>query len=153
MRRRTLLALEAARTISPIAPRSAFAALATLEPLLALAGILGAFVTGFGDHFLVAVILIIVARAPLILEADPALAQHAEIMVGELQIIFALDAVAGKLRVAREALVLLEQLRCVAALPIVLAVASGLSPEVLSPLPPTTAPATALSLIDQIRLP
>jgi hypothetical protein len=64
-----------------------------------------------------------------------------------------LDAVAGKLRVAREALVLLEQLRCVAALPIVLAVASGLSPEVLSPLPPTTAPATALSLIDQIRLP
>ena len=66
-------------------------------------------------------------------------------MVGELEIIFALDAVSGELRIARQALVLLEQLRRVAALPVVLAVASGLSAEVLPPLSPTTAPAAALS--------
>ena len=87
---------------------------------------------------------------PLILEADAIFAQHPEIMVGELEIIFALDAVAGELRVTREAFVLLQQLRRIAALPIVLAIPSGLSPEVLSPLSPTTAPAAALSLIDQI---
>ena len=71
-------------------------------------------------------------------------------MVGELEIIFALDAVSGELRIARQALVLLEQLRRVAALPVVLAVASGLSAEVLPPLSPTTAPAAAVSLIDLI---
>ena len=71
-------------------------------------------------------------------------------MVGELEIIFALDAVAGELRVARHALVLFEQLRRVAALPVVLAIASGLSPEVLAPLSPTAAPAAALSIIDQM---
>jgi hypothetical protein len=74
-------------------------------------------------------------------------------MVRELEIIFALDAVAGKLRVARHALVFLEQLRRIAALAVVLAAASGLSAEALSPLPPTAAPAAALSVADQILLP
>jgi hypothetical protein len=70
-------------------------------------------------------------------------------MVGELQIIFSLHPVAGELRVARHALVFLEQLGGVAALAIVLAV-PRLSAEVLAPLTPTAAPAAALSIIDQI---
>ena len=44
-------------------------------------------------------------------------------MVRKLQIIFGLDAVALHLRVARQALVFLEQLGGIAALPVVLAVA------------------------------
>jgi hypothetical protein len=51
-------------------------------------------------------------------------AQHAEIMVGELQIIFGQHAVAGLLRVAGKRLILFEQLRCVSARPVVDAVAT-----------------------------
>ncbi len=53
-------------------------------------------------------------------------------MVGILEIIFGLDAVARELRVARHALVFLEQLGGIAALTVVLAVAR-LSAEVLAP--------------------
>ena len=52
-------------------------------------------------------ILIVVAAALLFVEPRPGIAQHAEIMVGELQIIFGLDAVAGKLGVTRHALIFL----------------------------------------------
>ena len=75
--------------------------------------------------------------------------EHAEIMVRELQIIFGLDAVARELRVARHALVFLEQLGGVAALAIVLAV-PGCPPRFWSPLSPTAAPAAALTIIDQM---
>ena len=72
-------------------------------------------------------------------------------MVGELEVIFALDAVAGELRVARHALVFLKQLRRVATLPVILPITSGLTPEVLASRPPTTtAPAAALTIVDQI---
>jgi hypothetical protein len=67
-------------------------------------------------------------------------------MVGELQIIFALHAVAGELRVARHVLVLFEELRRIAALAIVLAV----SAEVWVPLPPAAATAATLSIVDQM---
>jgi hypothetical protein len=71
-------------------------------------------------------------------------------MVRVLQIIFGLDPVAGELRIARHALVLLEQLGGVAALAIVLAVAR-LSAEVPSAsLSPATAPAAALTIVDQM---
>jgi hypothetical protein len=70
-------------------------------------------------------------------------------MIGELQIIFGLDAVARELRVARHALVFLEQLGGIAALAIVLPVAR-LSAEVLTSLPPATAPAAALTIVDQM---
>jgi predicted membrane protein len=73
-------------------------------------------------------------------------------MVSILQIIFGLDAITRELRVARHALVFFEQLRSVAALAIVLPV-SRLSTEALAPLAPTAAPAAALTIIDQIRLP
>jgi len=70
-------------------------------------------------------------------------------MVRELEIIFGLDAVARELRITRHALVFFEQLRGIAPLPIVLAV-PRLSTEILSPLSPTTAPAAALTIIDQM---
>jgi hypothetical protein len=52
------------------------------------------------------------------------------------------------LRVARHALVFFKKLSGIAALAIVLPV-PRLSAEVLAPLSPTTAPAAALSIIDQ----
>jgi hypothetical protein len=70
-------------------------------------------------------------------------------MVRELEIIFGLHPVARELGVARHALVFLEQLGGIAALAIVLAV-PRLSAEVLPPLTPTTAPAAALSIVDQV---
>ena len=71
-------------------------------------------------------------------------------MVRELQIIFGLDTVARELRIARHALVFLEQLGGIAALAIILAVAR-LSAEVpAAALSPTTAPAAALTIVDQM---
>jgi hypothetical protein len=70
-------------------------------------------------------------------------------MVGVLQEIFGLDAVAGELRVAGHALVFLEQLCGIAALAIILPVAR-LPAEILAPLSTTTAPAAALTIIDQM---
>ena len=58
--------------------------------------------------------------------------------------------VAAELRIARHAFVFLEQLRRIAALPVVLAVAARLSADVLAPLPPAAAPAAALTIADQI---
>ena len=72
-------------------------------------------------------------------------------MVGELEVVFHLHAVAAHLRVARHVLVLLEQLRRVAALAIILPIAR--LPDILRPLAPAAAPATALSVIDQKPLP
>ncbi len=103
---------------------------------------------------LVVVLRLVVALAPvllvLVLKPRPALAQHAKVMVGELEIIFGLDAVPGELRVARHALVFLEQLGGIAALAIVLAV-PRLSAEVLAaPLSPAAPTAAALSIVDQM---
>jgi len=70
-------------------------------------------------------------------------------VIRELQIIFCLDAVAGKLRIARQALVFLKQLRGIASLTIILPV-SRLAANILAPLSPTAAPAAALSIVDQI---
>jgi hypothetical protein len=71
-------------------------------------------------------------------------------MVCELQIIFGLDAVAGKLGVARHALVLFEQLGGIATLAIVLPIARLPATEVLAPALSPAAPAAALSIIDQM---
>jgi hypothetical protein len=124
-------------------------------PILALLAIVAARGLGFAgfDELIVAFIAVVIILAlatllVLILEPGAALAQHAEIMVRELQIIFGLDAVAGELGVARHALVFLKQLGGIAALAIVLPV-PWLSAEVLAPLSPTTAPAAALSIVDQ----
>lgn len=154
-------ALAAIATLIPIAALISIAAVIAVATLTALA-----LRAGFGlnldtvfarrvDQLFVAVFIVVeilATLAALIFEACTIFAQDAEIVIGELQVIFALDAVAGELRVAGHALVLFEQLRRIAALPVILAVSttSGLSPEVLSPLSPASAPAAALTIIDQI---
>jgi hypothetical protein len=95
----------------------------------------------------------VAAGTTLFLEASAAFAEHAVIMIGILQVIFGLYAVAAKLRVARHALVFLKKLGGVAALAIVLTVAVGPSTEVLGPLAATAAAAATLSIIDQMRFP
>jgi len=138
------------RTALPVAAIEAFTSIAAVFALLALVacGLLFARIDEFVLAFLI--IEILAALAPLVLKARAAFAQHAEIMVRELQIIFGLDAIAGKLGVARHILVFFEQLRGIAPLTIVLAV-PRLSAEVLSPLSPATAPAAAtLSIVDQM---
>ena len=95
-------------------------------------------------------VTIFAALAALVLEAGAALAEHTVIMVGELEEIFGLDPIPSKLGVARHVLIFLEQLGSIAALTIVRAVA-GLSPDVLASLPPATATAATLTIIDQIQ--
>jgi hypothetical protein len=74
-------------------------------------------------------------------------------MVGILQVIFGLHAIAAELRVARHALVLFQKLRRIAALAVVLAIAVRSTAEVLGSLPATAATAATLSIIDQISFP
>ena len=57
---------------------------------------------------LVFVLIVALATRVLFLETSAILAEHAEIVIRKLQVIFGLDPVAGKLRVARHALVFLE---------------------------------------------
>ena len=64
---------------------------------------------------------------------------------------FALHTIARELRVARHILVFLEKLGGVSTLPVILAIA-WLSSEILAPRP-ASAPASALSIIDQNLLP
>ena len=104
----------------------------------------------------VAVVVIIIvdgfaASTALLVEARLAFAQHAEIMLRELEIGFGLDTVPRELRIARQALVFLEQLRGIAALAVVLAVAVGAAGRTLGPLSAATATAAnaILTIVDQ----
>jgi hypothetical protein len=149
-------------TLRPLAPVptigtlavAAIGTLPALRPLIILLVVpaIGLTVIGSVEHVLVAILVIgiIAALAPLILEAGAAFAQHAEIMVGELKVIFGLDAIPGELRISRHALVFFKKLRRIATLAVVLAVAVWPSAEVLGPLPATTATAAALTIIDQM---
>jgi len=79
-----------------------------------------------GLHRLVLIFILVgevVALAALLFEARAAFVQDAEIMIRELKVIFGLDTITGELGVARQRLVFLVKLGCVAALAIVLAVA------------------------------
>jgi hypothetical protein len=71
-------------------------------------------------------------------------------MVRELEIIFHLDTIPGELGVTRHALVFLEQLGGISPLAIVLPVARLPATEALAPPLSTTAPAAALTIVDQI---
>jgi len=70
--------------------------------------------------------LITALIAVLLLEARAGLAQHPEIVIGELEIIFGVDPIALHLGVARQILVFLQQLRRIAARAIVDAIATTL---------------------------
>jgi hypothetical protein len=144
-------AVAAVVTVTAIVAARPIAAVETVAAVLAvIAGSLG-----FGlDHLFLALVVVglvvTLATRVLVLEASAVLAQHAEIMVRELEKIFGLDAVARKLGVARHALVFFQELGGVAALAIVLAV-PRLSAEVpTSPLSPAAASAATLSIIDQM---
>jgi hypothetical protein len=129
--------------------------LRSLRPLLLLPVVVAILLIRRFSAVLVAVgfVTVVAALTALLLEARAALVEHTEIMIRELQIIFHLDAVAGKLGVPRHVLVFLEQLGCVTALAVVLTVGVGPAPDVLRPLAPTTAPAAALTIADQMSLP
>jgi hypothetical protein len=142
---------------------SAIATVATIRALLALRldltdvvgvgiGIGSVGRTGLGILILIVVAIIVAALTALLLEARAILAEHAEIVIRILQIIFGLDAVALHLRVARHAFIFLEQLRRVAALPVILAIArigvATLRPSAAA----ATAPATALTIVDQTKI-
>ena len=139
-------------------------ALAALDAFLAIApaalGTLGwlGVAIGFGlgalEHLVVAVAVgIFIPAAALLIEADAAFAQHAEIMVRELQVIFGLDAIPCELRVTRQALVFFEQLGGIAALPVILAIAAAASRHSLWTLPTATTTTAALTIVDQAMLP
>jgi hypothetical protein len=147
----TLVALVAARPVAAVEP---LAAVLPLRAILAILAIVGRSFFARLDQFILALILVdvviaLTALLVLILEARTAFAQHAEIVIGELQIIFGLDTVTRQLGITRHALVFLKKLRGIAALPIVLPI-SRLSAEILAPLPTTAAPAAALSIVDQM---
>jgi len=74
-------------------------------------------------------------------------------MIRELQIIFGLDTVPGKLRVTRHALIFLQELCRISALALVAAVATTPARHAARCLllRPATATAATLAIIDQIR--
>lgn len=98
----------------------------------------------------IAVVAIVAARA-LLLKAGAALAQHAEIMVRELEVIFGVHAITGHLGVARQILVFLVKLLGIAARAIVDAVVvAARTPRIaLRPLAAATATAATLTIVDQ----
>src|SRR5690606_31930453 len=104
----------------------------------------------FRDVVLAFVLAIILATlATLFFVTRPAFAQHAEIVIRILQIIFGLDAIALHLRVAGQALIFLEKLGGIAALPVVLAIAGTGIAAGRTTAAPAAAPAAALTIVDQ----
>lgn len=93
-------------------------------------------------------------RPAIFLKASARFGEHAEIMVGELEVIFDVDAVALHLRVARKRLVFFEQLGGITARAIVDAIAAILTTRIATRrallLPATAATATGLTIIDQV---
>jgi hypothetical protein len=152
-----------------LATRSAIGAelrpFATLEAITAaftipagtLAGLSLAFILGglrIGGQFFLALdfLILVVAAAALgllFLETRTTLFQHAEIMIRILKIIFGLDPVAGKLRVARQRLVLFKQLGGIAALAVILPV-SGTAGHALWALSTAATTTAALTIVDQL---
>ena len=156
---RLLLAILSIRTIRTILLLVTARLLALILLLLLLLGLLRLIVVAVHlavEAFALAIVVIVVIdvltpRAALFVEPRAAFAEHAEIMVGELEIIFGLNAVTRKLGIARHALVFLEQLRRIATLPIVASVAPAVARHSLGTLSTTAATATraVLTIIDQ----
>lgn len=135
----------------------AFAARLTILTVLPFGPLL-AFLTRLVERILVALaveafvlaLVVIVLVGTLILEARAGLAQHTEIMIRELQVIFGLHTVTRELRIAGHVLVLLEQLRGIATAALFAATAApAASPETSRLLTPTTATAAALAIVHQ----
>ena len=150
---RAVVAVEAFRTVAlrAVAARLVLAvAVAARRGALLVVAVVLSVAVGAGT-FLVAIVVVIVAARALVLlfEARAAFLEDAEIMIGELEIIFGLDTVTGQLHVARQCLVLFEQLGGIAALPIVLAIAIRTAGNTLGTLSTAAATAPALTIVDQ----
>ena len=113
-----------ARLIAALIPRLAPALIARSALGLVGASIVAAII-GAVEFIAVFAIVIVIATITLLLFflAGAIVGQHAEIMVGELQIIFGIHAVAGHLRIAGHILVFLKKLGRIAARAVVDAVA------------------------------
>ena len=153
---RLLLAILSIRTILLLVTARLLALILLLLLLLGLLRLIVVAVHLAVEAFALAIVVIVVIdvltpRAALFVEPRAAFAEHAEIMVGELEIIFGLNAVTRKLGVARHALVFLEQLRRIATLPVVAGVAPAVARHSLGTLSTTAATATraVLTIIDQ----
>ena len=153
---RLLLAILSIRTILLLVTARLLALILLLLLLLGLLRLIVVAVHLAVEAFALAIVVIVVIdvltpRAALFVEPRAAFAEHAEIMVGELEIIFGLNAVTRKLGIARHALVFLEQLRRIATLPIVASVAPAVAGHSLGTLSTTAATATraVLTIIDQ----
>ena len=156
---RLLLAILSIRTILLLVTARLLALIFLLLLLLGLMRLMRLIVVAVHlavEAFALAIVVIVVIdvltpRAALFVEPRAAFAEHAEIMVGELEIIFGLNAVTRKLGIARHALVFLEQLRRIATLPIVAGVAAAVTRHSLGTLSTTAATATSavLTIIDQ----
>jgi hypothetical protein len=155
-------ALRTFTTLPTFAALRAFGAIGTLDAFHTLAGraFRAILVTAIHlahrfavVHLVIEIVVVaIVATLPaLLFEARAAFAEHPIIMVSELQIIFGLNPIAGKLGVPRHALVLFEELRRIATLAIVLAVAVRPAAKILRPLPSATTTPAALTIVDQIH--
>ena len=160
---RAIITRNALNTIGTIVAGAAFVAVLALRTLAAVGPIViartallhrRAIVVARLHHLvvLIFVAIILAALAALLVEASPAFTQHTVIMVGVLEVIFGLDAVAGELRIARHALVFFQELGGVAALAIVLAIAVRPAGNVARRLSSTSAAAVALLSIDQILI-
>jgi len=169
-----ILAIAALLTLEPLLTLPVVALPVAPLPLVALT-VLSLTILALGPRFhrlfacadrfalvgevVVAVIVELVALAALRLVVEPAalIGDHAEIMIGELEIGLGRDPVALALRVGREVLVFLEQLRRIAAGAIVDAVAVvrtalALATATLAPtivVAATAATAAGLPIVDQ----
>ena len=155
--RLTLGALRTILAFGPLLPFRAFRAFLPLETLLALGAdrplLLVIVIAITGGRVLVLILIlvgeVIVALTTLLLEAGAVLVQHTEIVIGELEIIFGLDAVALQLRVARERLVFLQELGGVTARAVILPVALARSLVRRAGSPAAAATAAVLTIVDQ----
>lgn len=151
-------------TVAPVAALVAVVALVPVAAIIAPVALIGidpviGNALDIDVEILVIAVLKLVVRATarlIFLKARPRFGKHAEIMIGELQIIFSVDPVALHLGVARQRLVFLEQLGRIAARPIIDAIAAfGTAPGIattLRALPATTATAAGLTIVDQVLL-
>lgn len=155
--------IPAIRTIAPIVPLATVITpiVSAIIPPVTLIGIdpvLGHALDVAVEIFVITVFeLVVRATARLIfLKARARFGEHAEIMIGKLQIIFGVDPIALHLGVAGKRLVFLEQLGRIAACPIIDAIAVfGTTPGIattLRALPATTATAAGLTIVDQVLL-
>lgn len=170
----TLRALLTVRAVRAALTVGAFWAIRAFEPFLAIGALLALYTKPFAlladaDRLALVAELVIAVDIEiglltawlLLLEPAALVAQHAEIMIGELEVIFGVDAIALALRVRGQVLVLFVQLVGVAAGAAVDPIAIVGTPLPTGPLTTitvaatttTAATTTGLPIVDQAACP